>query len=295
MPTEDLLIPGIGAAGEVFGAISQGTQNRANRRYNDKVMWRQRMWALEDWNRQNEYNSPAAQMERLKAAGLNPNLVYGHGATAMSTQQPRSAQGGGPEGKAPRLDMSGPAMMYLTQMMQQKEMQLKDAQIATGWNDAALRAAQTLQALQGYEGSKFDLGQRQKLADTVIATAQEQLQGLRLGNIKTATETEKLENDIQMALERNERENLMNASNLREAIERILTSRAVRARIDWEIPHIMEQTMLNEIDRKLKEEDLKLKKQGIQPGDNIWWRKVTDYILEMKERAKLQPGGRFSK
>lgn len=32
------------------------------------------------WNRQNEYNSPAAQMARLKAAGLNPNLIYGSGA-----------------------------------------------------------------------------------------------------------------------------------------------------------------------------------------------------------------------
>lgn len=31
------------------------------------------------WNLQNEYNSPAAQMERLKAANLNPNLMYGNG------------------------------------------------------------------------------------------------------------------------------------------------------------------------------------------------------------------------
>lgn len=38
----------------------------------------------EAWNRQNEYNLPTAQMARLKAAGLNPNLVYGNGA-AQST------------------------------------------------------------------------------------------------------------------------------------------------------------------------------------------------------------------
>lgn len=31
---------------------------------------------LEQWQRENEYNSPAKQMERLAAAGLNPNLVY---------------------------------------------------------------------------------------------------------------------------------------------------------------------------------------------------------------------------
>lgn len=35
---------------------------------------------LEMWNRQNDYNSPEAQMARLKAAGLNPNMIYGSGA-----------------------------------------------------------------------------------------------------------------------------------------------------------------------------------------------------------------------
>lgn len=46
---------------------------------------------LEMWNRQNAYNSPQAQMERLKAAGLNPNMVYGQGTVAGNTsgQMPR--------------------------------------------------------------------------------------------------------------------------------------------------------------------------------------------------------------
>ena len=35
----------------------------------------------EMWNLSNEYNTPSAQMERLKAAGLNPNLVYGMGSS----------------------------------------------------------------------------------------------------------------------------------------------------------------------------------------------------------------------
>ncbi|AXH75117.1 MAG: DNA pilot protein [Microviridae sp.] len=38
--------------------------------------------ALDDWNRQNEYNSPAAQMQRYKEAGLSPNLIYGQTNTA---------------------------------------------------------------------------------------------------------------------------------------------------------------------------------------------------------------------
>lgn len=47
----------------------------------------QRQWAAE-----NEYNSPGAQMQRLKSAGLNPNLVYGSGAVTgnTTTQGPRA-------------------------------------------------------------------------------------------------------------------------------------------------------------------------------------------------------------
>lgn len=46
---------------------------------------------LEMWNRGNIYNSPTSQMQRLKSAGLNPNLVYGTGTVAgnQSGQLPK--------------------------------------------------------------------------------------------------------------------------------------------------------------------------------------------------------------
>lgn len=37
---------------------------------------------LDMWNRQNAYNSPAEQVQRLIDAGLNPNLMYGNGSAA---------------------------------------------------------------------------------------------------------------------------------------------------------------------------------------------------------------------
>lgn len=40
---------------------------------------------VEMWNNANSYNSPEAQMQRLKEAGLNPNLVYGTGAVGNSS------------------------------------------------------------------------------------------------------------------------------------------------------------------------------------------------------------------
>lgn len=67
-----------GPLGAALGAVTGGfsgwsrkkAQNDAWRRSSDMT------WSL--WNAQNLYNDPAAQMRRFKAAGLNPNLIYGH-------------------------------------------------------------------------------------------------------------------------------------------------------------------------------------------------------------------------
>lgn len=49
----------------------------------------------ENWQMQNEYNSPAAQMARLQEAGLNPNLVYNGGSatTAAGSMAPAASPG----------------------------------------------------------------------------------------------------------------------------------------------------------------------------------------------------------
>lgn len=51
--------------------------------------------AMLSWNLMNDYNSPVKQMERLKAAGLNPLLVYGSGSVAGNTSGGPALSGGG--------------------------------------------------------------------------------------------------------------------------------------------------------------------------------------------------------
>lgn len=82
----------IAGVGSLLGSgINAIAQNRANRQ-NLKLAQYQNAWqSLENdkafknnvlmWNMQNAYNSPTAQMSRLRQAGLNPNLVYGSGVT----------------------------------------------------------------------------------------------------------------------------------------------------------------------------------------------------------------------
>lgn len=77
------LIGGIGgiASGIINAIQSRQNTNRtikANREQADLAYNRD----VEMWNKGNMYNSPQAQMDRLKSAGLNPNLVYGSGAVA---------------------------------------------------------------------------------------------------------------------------------------------------------------------------------------------------------------------
>lgn len=75
------------------GAISLATQGIGNQMSVDKSKELARYaynQELAQWNRENEYNLPQNQMFRLKAAGLNPNLVYGNGnAVTLASPSPK--------------------------------------------------------------------------------------------------------------------------------------------------------------------------------------------------------------
>jgi len=64
---------------------AQERENKANRQMAEYQYSKD----LEMWNRQNEYNNPQSQMERFKAAGLNPNLIYGQGNAGNASTLPK--------------------------------------------------------------------------------------------------------------------------------------------------------------------------------------------------------------
>lgn len=68
---------------------------------NEEMQQQQNKWNLEQWNRNNAYNHPAAQMQRLKAAGLNPDLLYGQNASGAMGNSSSPAQGTQPIPKQP--------------------------------------------------------------------------------------------------------------------------------------------------------------------------------------------------
>lgn len=95
-------LPGwLGAAGSFIGGLlsnrSQSRTNQMNMNFQREMYARQRADALSDWDRQNAYNSPIAQMDRFKAAGLNPNLIYGQMSNSPSVRS--SSDGSSPGAK----------------------------------------------------------------------------------------------------------------------------------------------------------------------------------------------------
>lgn len=68
------------------GTALAGIGSQAGANYKNRKMMREgQEFEKEMWNMSNQYNSPSAQMERLRSAGLNPNLVYGTGTVAGNT------------------------------------------------------------------------------------------------------------------------------------------------------------------------------------------------------------------
>lgn len=81
----------IGAGGSLLGGIfnsnSQQNANEQQEAFAREMYDRQKADSLAMWDKNNMYNSPEEQMKRLRAAGLNPNMVYGNG-SAVNTASP---------------------------------------------------------------------------------------------------------------------------------------------------------------------------------------------------------------
>ena len=65
--------------------------------FNKKLAEKQNEYNLNMWKLQSEYNSPQAQMERFRAAGLNPNLIYGQGNNGNMSNAPQMVTPNAPQ------------------------------------------------------------------------------------------------------------------------------------------------------------------------------------------------------
>lgn len=79
------------SVGDLLNFSSNLINNYQNRKMQDKAFVHNKEMAdlawdrnKEMWDLQNQYNSPQAQLERIKQAGLNPNIAFGSGVSATT-------------------------------------------------------------------------------------------------------------------------------------------------------------------------------------------------------------------
>lgn len=164
---------GINAAASIYNTQQMNKANRELAEYGYQK-------DTEMWNKNNLYNSPEAQMSRLKQAGLNPNLVYGNGAVGnTSGQLPKY---NAPEMKAPEVEFGIAEAIQTyqnTKTMEaqrnniQKDSDLKVQEIALKTADIANREAKTAR-------DKFELKKAKNLEEYSYNVAKLNLQ--KLGN-----------------------------------------------------------------------------------------------------------------
>ena len=90
---------GASLAGNIIGAIqgnknidkqiaAQREENQKNRDWNRAMAELANTWSIEQWNRENAYNTPASVMARLREGGVNPDLFYSNSGQNLAASSP---------------------------------------------------------------------------------------------------------------------------------------------------------------------------------------------------------------
>lgn len=271
------IVGGAQLLGGLFNSFGQARQNRLSREFQREMYTRQRQDQLSDWYRQNEYNSPQAQMSRFEAAGLNPNLVYSQGNSGNAGPIP-SPDIVRPQFENPRFgDAIGSSAMAVLSAMY--DLDIKKAQLD---NFKAQNSVITQEAvLKGLQAGRTELGTEK---DRFWLDFEREMRPISAEARKEALR--QLKTNIDLSMNRDAREAASNASNLKEAVERMANLREQRLnyqmqrtkdaqeikRIRADISRIRETTSNLKKEGVLRDLDIDLRRQGINPNDPMYAR-----------------------
>lgn len=158
-------------------ALETNAQNYAlaqqNMSYNRQMYEKQNADALKFWNMQNAYNDPSKEIERLRAAGLNPMLMYGNGQPAGSisaaTAPQNNVDGTAQIGESVQPVYGSNAASAISDAMA-RTLQLwsgvSQARIAS--TDAEYRQVQILEMLNKLRADTHKTGQESKVLDDTL-------------------------------------------------------------------------------------------------------------------------------
>lgn len=173
------------ALGSWISGNQQKKENQKNRDFTERMYDKQVKNNIKMWNMQNEYDLPKNQIERLKMAGLNPDLMYsGVGVPPSPNLQTPSA--GSPS--------TSPLTPYsIDPISKAKEYELMDAQIQNIKADSDKKHSETnLNLIDSITRGEFNnLEIKNKEALLNLTNEQQQLVKGQLAEINQNIETSK--------------------------------------------------------------------------------------------------------
>lgn len=237
---------------------AQEIQNEKDRAFTRAMYDKQRQDNISDWNAMNKYNSPEQQMQRLREAGLNPNLVYGKGADNTAVMIKGSNPTTNNQPVVGYKDHLTPAMQagmntitqYQNYKMQQQQTDNLQKQAALMQQEAELKQAQTeteRSRKAGQDIQNIKSGTERNILDW------DYNQKLKLGdiNIRSAELDRDLkEQALALNLDKYELQRLESAQNRRLVYQQMLKTKEER----------LAQEIQNDIARNTKEEVIRYKK-----------------------------------
>lgn len=253
------------AAGSAGSAVAQGKLNKKNRQWQEKMYQIQRQDYLENWRMQNEYNTPRAQMQRFKEAGLNPNLIYGQGNNGNANDI-QLGKPGNPDTSAPDYTPVGRALS--DSFSRYQDYRMANAQIS---NTEKQREILNLQEENlRYKNNRAVIdnaiadikkSKDEKLLKFVEPMAQWSLE-------MAAQKYSESKQRMALALNEDDRRTIQTSANLMEAVQNVALKKAMEAHTWADKQRIYASIRQIKADAALKELSYRFQKDGIAPPEN---------------------------
>jgi len=227
--------------GALLNFFSQQSTNAQNRNFSREQMHQQREWALQDRDHYEDYNSPVAQMERLKQAGLNPNLIYGSspGGAAGGTDIPSGVGANSVVSQAP---MFGSVLGEFYNVMK------NDAEIDNIEADTAAKVANATNIEANTANVLWNTDRSKSLFAGDAEMQRESIRGKRVGT------------DIKLSQEH--RDAMLQGADLNTKVANLLKLEADTAKSKAEKDKIKMLTDLAETDMFLNLSELEMRASG---------------------------------
>lgn len=258
---------GIGTA---VGAIIGGIGNDKDRKQQKEQNEAQRRFERKQWEDTNLYNSPIEQMARLRAAGINPHAPFASGGGANTAQNfvpskptPIPARNWGETAK-------GAIDTFSDIALKEKQKDLLEVQAINTASDTAFKNTYGAEESVARKYANISQGKRtetQNEKDRFELEKEKELRSISMDAQKAKLEEIQLKN----AQEKIKLSNLPEQQkvSLMEAYQRLSNAK---------------QNMTGQqLENQLKQEQLNLRKQGIELNNSPLWKLFSDLLPDVKK------------